>query len=315
MESLGQKEQVWADHWSGTSIETEIRMWDYYGLRPWILKYTPRYGKVLEAGCGLGKFNFYLSHFGIETIGMDFSKKTIDFLNRWQKQNNYQVPFVVGDIKKLPYDNNSFSGYLAFGVMEHFIEGPQVPLKEAYRVLRSGGVAIITTPSNSWNVMRGRSKKKVKDSIKKVIGKKVTVTPFFQYYYSPPKLRKLVEEKGLMVTANGYWADHFDFGSSFLTRIPALIGSRRAADIVVNVLLPFAFAWSKIGSQPEIWRKAFDLYCHYPSLAVNAVEKHMRNQLGVGSSLISSAQRQQGLIHIYNTLCTQGGCDRCLLGV
>jgi SAM-dependent methyltransferase len=202
MESLGQKEQVWTDVWSATNIETEIKMWDYYGLRPWILKYSPRFGKVLEAGCGLGKFNFYLSHFGIETIGLDFSKNTIDFLNSWQKQNNYQIPFVVGDIKNMPYDNNSLSGYLSFGVMEHFIEGPQIALKEAHRVLRPGGIAIITTPNNSWNIIRGRTKKKVKDSIKKVIGKKVFTQPFFQYYYSPPKLKKLVEKSGLMVTKN-----------------------------------------------------------------------------------------------------------------
>ena len=202
MESLGQKEQVWTDVWSSTNIETEIRMWDYYGLRPWILKYTPRFGKVLEAGCGLGKFNFYLSHFGIETIGLDFSKDTVDFLNEWQQQNNFQIPFVVGDIKNMPYDDNSLSGYLSFGVMEHFVEGPQIPLKEAHRVLRPGGIAIITTPNNSWNVIRTSTKKKMKNSIKKIIGKEVFTPPFFQYYYSPPKLKKLVEESGLRVSRN-----------------------------------------------------------------------------------------------------------------
>ncbi len=121
-------------------------------------------------------------------------------------------------------------------------------------------------------------------------------------------------EKGLLVTTNGYWASHFDFGSGNRLRNPTLLGSRRAADIIVNVLLPFTFAWSRLTSQSELERKGFDLYRCYPRLAVNAVERHMMNQLGLSNRLVNSAQRQQGLIHIYNALCTQGRCSQCQLG-
>ncbi len=120
-------------------------------------------------------------------------------------------------------------------------------------------------------------------------------------------------EKGLQVTANGYWASHFDFGSGNRLRSPTLVGSRRAADIIVNVLLPFTLAWSRLNSQPELEKKALDLYRCYPRLTVNTVEQHMMNQLGLSSRLVNSAQRQQGLIHIYNTLCTQGRCNSCPL--
>jgi len=121
-------------------------------------------------------------------------------------------------------------------------------------------------------------------------------------------------EKMLQISSNGYWASHLDFGSGSRLILPTLLGGRRASDIVVNVLLPFAFAWGKFNSQLELVKKALDLYCGYPSLTVNAVERHMRSQLRLSSNLINSAQRQQGLIHIYNTLCSQGNCHRCLLG-
>jgi len=120
-------------------------------------------------------------------------------------------------------------------------------------------------------------------------------------------------EEGLVVTTNGYWASHFDFGSANRINSPTLLGSRRAADIIVNVLLPFTLAWSRLNSQPELEKKVFDLYRCYPRLAVNTVERHMINQLGLSSRLVNSAQRQQGLIHIYNTLCTQGRCSACRL--
>jgi len=121
-------------------------------------------------------------------------------------------------------------------------------------------------------------------------------------------------EKGFMVTTKGYWASHFNFDSDSRLTTMTLLGRRRAADIVVNVLLPFTYAWSKLTLQPELERKALDFYRSYPRLTVNTVGRHMMNQLGLSSRLVNSAQRQQGLIHIYNTLCTQGRCNCCQLG-
>ena len=120
-------------------------------------------------------------------------------------------------------------------------------------------------------------------------------------------------EKGLMVTTNGYCAGRFDFGLVSRVGSPTLIGRGRAADIVVNVLLPFAFAWSEFTSQPEPGEEAVGLYRCYPRLTENSVERHMADQLGLNRGMVNSAQRQQGLIHIYNNLCTQGRCNDCLL--
>jgi len=120
-------------------------------------------------------------------------------------------------------------------------------------------------------------------------------------------------EKGLVVTAHGYWASHLDFGLDSKTANPTLLGRWRAADIVVNVLLPFVLTWSKLEPQPRVEKKTLELYRGYPRLAANTVERHMMKQLGLNSSLVNSAQRQQGLIHIYNTLCSQGKCNSCCL--
>ena len=91
------------------------------------------------------------------------------------------------------------------------------------------------------------------------------------------------------------------------------LGHGRAADITVNVLLPFTFAWSQFTYQPELGSKTFDLYRCHPKLSVNSVERHMVTQLGLSNGLVNSAQRQQGLIHTYSSLCTQGRCSDCWL--
>ena len=59
--------------------------------------------------------------------------------------------------------------------------------------------------------------------------------------------------------------------------------------------------------------KAQALYQRYSRLAGNSIERHMKDQLGLSSKLVNSAQRQQGLIQIYRTPCTQGRCNDCPL--
>jgi hypothetical protein len=120
-------------------------------------------------------------------------------------------------------------------------------------------------------------------------------------------------EKELVVSANGYGADHSGLNCWSRMGGATLIGDGRAADIVVNVLLPFTFTWSRYIFRPELEKKALALYRCYPRLAANAVERHMRHQLGIDHHTVNSAQRQQGLLHIYNTLCSQGRCGVCPL--
>ncbi|MFC2151947.1 class I SAM-dependent methyltransferase [Bacteroidota bacterium] len=208
----GQKIDVWSQKWKQLSPESDIRMWDYFGLRQWILKYTPRFGEILEAGCGLGRYNFYLSKLGINISGLDFSEDTIEYLKEWQKKNGFNINFIKGDVKKLPYADNALSGYLSFGVVEHFIEGPQEPIKEAFRVLRPGGIAIITTPAPSWSKFLKKSTLSLKESITTILGEKYfkILFPnkkyqpkikkgFFQYEYSPRKLKNYIKDQGFYI--------------------------------------------------------------------------------------------------------------------
>ncbi len=199
-DNLGQNEKIWSEEWGQLTPESEIRMWDFYGLRNWILKYAPRFGKTVEAGCGLGRYVFYLSEMGVDIEGVDFSENAIDLLNKWKKLYNYNVVFKTGNVTKLEYPDNTLSGYISLGVIEHFIEGPSEALNEAYRVLRPGGVAVITTPNVSFNILNLRFKRGLKNFVKRMFGKNIAKEPFFQYWYKPAELKKYVEESGLSVT-------------------------------------------------------------------------------------------------------------------
>lgn len=114
-------------------------------------------------------------------------------------------------------------------------------------------------------------------------------------------------EGALCVPADGYWGQYYDFGLPVRGRAPALLGRDRAADIIVNVLLPF---YATLPEQADTARKIWQ--CYRPP-AENSLEKHVRQQLNLKPADTANARRRQGLIHIYKTYCTQGRCRDCPL--
>lgn len=119
--------------------------------------------------------------------------------------------------------------------------------------------------------------------------------------------------EGLVVFGDGYWQDHFDFDVGSRTRKSALLGYGKAAEMVVNVILPFAFAWGGIADKPELKEKAVTLYLNYPKLAENEITRHMERQLCLEHNCDLTACCQQGLIHIFRNYCREGNCARCPL--
>ncbi|MFC1947345.1 DUF2851 family protein [Chloroflexota bacterium] len=91
------------------------------------------------------------------------------------------------------------------------------------------------------------------------------------------------------------------------------LGKNRAAEIIVNVLLPFTFAYGENKDEPELSEKALALYTNYPGLEINSLIRHMIRQLGFEKTAVNTAIRQQGMVHIYKNMCTQGRCHDCEL--
>jgi len=119
---------------------------------------------------------------------------------------------------------------------------------------------------------------------------------------------------GLMCPAEGYWQDHFDFGKECHGLTPWLIGETRAAEIVTNVLLPYYYTYGRGQGDSQLVKKNLALYSVLPQTEENAVEKHMRMQLGLKRSNLKSTRSQQGILHLYHKFCVQGKCQSCPLG-
>jgi hypothetical protein len=118
-------------------------------------------------------------------------------------------------------------------------------------------------------------------------------------------------EDALIIEARDARGRYPDSGMADSQNQTSLLGRSRAADIVINVLLPFAAAWGRINSRPGLAEKAVTMYHKYPPLATNTLERHMSCQLGIDGGLVKTARRQQGLLHIFKTWCSTGKCFDC----
>ena len=117
-------------------------------VTPYIFKYMPQDGQLLEAGCGSGRFVYYLGELGYKIIGIEINRKTVITLNEIFPH----LDIFQADVKELPFPDESMSGILSLGVIEHVIEGLDRPINEIYRVLKKGSCALVIVPS--FNYMR-----------------------------------------------------------------------------------------------------------------------------------------------------------------
>ncbi len=120
-----------------------------------------------------------------------------------------------------------------------------------------------------------------------------------------------------------------------------LLGPGRAADVVVNVLLPFALAYADLHSRPTLAEAAWAAYRAHPRLAENELTRAMAVLLAgepdppapAAADAVRpgadrppfggragpdrrrppahSARRQQGLLHLFHRYCDYRRCGEC----
>lgn len=123
-------------------FERQLAHCDHYELAPLFLRLLPAHQPILEAGCGSGRWVGWFVRQGWQSTGLDWSEA----LCERARQNVPGGTFVSGDMRAMPFKDNSFGSIISLGAIEHSVEGPLASLREYHRVLRPGGVAVITVP-------------------------------------------------------------------------------------------------------------------------------------------------------------------------
>ena len=91
--------------------------------------------RVLDVGCGSSKIIEALPH----AVGMDLELKVLRFRSKTNRL------LANGDIRALPYKDESFDAVICSEVLEHVAYEPSI-FSELRRVLRKDGLLIVGTP-------------------------------------------------------------------------------------------------------------------------------------------------------------------------
>lgn len=137
----------WDEHWQNNQADAiyQLAQQGIVGtpnIQQVYERYLPTDAPIIEAGCGIGQVVMALRVCGFDIEGVDFAQATIEQV----KARFPDLPVRVGDVMALDVPDGHYGGYISIGVIEHRRDGPQPFLDEAWRVLKPGGVALISVP-------------------------------------------------------------------------------------------------------------------------------------------------------------------------
>ena len=165
--------------------------------------------KVLDLGCGNGRFYEAMKDKKVDYFGVDSSEKLIEIA----KNKHPGVRFQVADALNLPFPNNYFDKVYSIAVLQHIPsqEFRLQFLKEIKRVLKPKRLLILTV----WNLWQGRSwKLNFRFAILKILGMskldfKDVLVPWgkscqrYIHCFSQKELKKLTEKADFKVKESG----------------------------------------------------------------------------------------------------------------
>lgn len=111
---------------------------------------------ILDVGCGIGYFTFASvlnecqpsngGKSGANAVGVDIDVEDLMLANKVKKVSRVKnTCFTAGNGLNLPFKKNSFTKILASELIEH-VKADAFMLKDLSRVLKPGGLLVVTTP-------------------------------------------------------------------------------------------------------------------------------------------------------------------------
>ncbi len=99
-------------------------------------------GKVLDVGCGDGKYLNRMHSLGWEVDGVDFDAKAIA-----SAKTRYGLQLRQGSLQEQRFADGSFDAVTMSHSIEH-VPDPVAQFAEAARIVKSGGRVVVTTPNS-----------------------------------------------------------------------------------------------------------------------------------------------------------------------
>ncbi|MFA6416199.1 MAG: class I SAM-dependent methyltransferase [Candidatus Paceibacterota bacterium] len=110
--------------------------------------------RVLDAGCGEGVLSIMMAQKGAMVVGCDLSVPNIENARQYaQSEGLSNIEFMVADLEKIPFADDSFDLVVSSHVLEHLPDFNQ-GLREIMRVTKKTAVVAIPTVFNLCSLVQ-----------------------------------------------------------------------------------------------------------------------------------------------------------------
>jgi SAM-dependent methyltransferase len=165
---------------------------------------------------------------GARPFGVDIAYDVVEEARK--VLHRHDPGFTGGDVRAIPYADESFDLIYSMGTIEHFPEFPAA-MREMYRVLKPGGTAIVGVPN------------KLDPFLRPAMVHAMNTFKLYDYgvekSFYPWELRRLAESAGFHVSA--------------ISGILFIPGWLRMADLAVHTRFPVAAKLSGLLVRPFEW--------------------------------------------------------------
>lgn len=127
---------------------------------------------ILEVACGAGQGLGYLAKKAKKVVGGDVDKNILKHAETHYKGRD-KIELRLFDAHKLPFENDSFDVVIIYEAI-YYLKHPEKFFQETQRVLRKGGILIVSTVNKDWSDFNK--------------------SPFSYKYYSVPELFSFLKD-------------------------------------------------------------------------------------------------------------------------
>lgn len=128
--------------WYAKLRGTESQMVEYRKMAVALTEGLPEGADILEVAPGPGYMGVELARRGMNVTGLDVSRTAVQIATGYARSQGSTARFQQGDVSAMPFASQSFDRIVCQAAFKNFAE-PLTALNEMYRVLRTGGMAVI----------------------------------------------------------------------------------------------------------------------------------------------------------------------------
>lgn len=130
-------------------------------------------GPVLDVGCGDGRFCFELAKMGFKVVGIDISKRALEFAKIFVPEEKFFCEDITNLSKKFLKENKERFGLVLFVETLEHIEPEKylVALKNINELLKPDGLLIISVPSTNTPIPKKHFKHFSIGEVKELLSK------------------------------------------------------------------------------------------------------------------------------------------------